>query len=93
MLSTLLLELVSGTTFLIYAIAAILGWIIFYYTIKWAVKNAIIEARTDIELSSSVVNRTEVIEKPYTNKQKTLQERYDAGEISFEEYKSEWDKL
>ena len=78
-------------TLVLYIAAAIIGWVIFYYVVKAAVKNAIIEARSDMERPSLVKDSEP--EKIGTPEQMKLQERYAKGEISFEVYKTEWDKL
>ena len=78
-------------TILIYIIGAIISWIIFYYVIKAAVRNGIIEARSDKNIKNFTANTTP--EKPVNTEQMRLQQRYDKGEIQFEEFKSQWNKL
>lgn len=82
------------TTFIIYLfyfIAVAIGWVIFYYVVKAAVKNGIKEARADKEASTYIRDtKPEIQANP---EQRKLQQRYDKGEIPFEVYQSEWNKL
>ena len=74
---------------LIYIGCALLGWVIFYYTIKGAIKNAIIETR---EKPPAIVQSVpEAVN--WTVGQKALQHRYDRGEITLEQYHKEWDSV
>jgi len=82
------------TTFIMYIfylIAVVIGWMIFYYIVKTAVKNGIKEAHSDKETSTFI--RESKPEIQANSEQRKLQQRYDKGEIPFEVYKSEWDKL
>lgn len=76
-----------STLFLYWVVGVSVGWAIFYYTIKAAVKNGMIEARR-----FQPINNTTSPERPANAKQKELQEKYDKGEIKFEEYQKEWEK-
>lgn len=75
----------------LYIIGIIVGWIIFYYVVKAAVKNGIKEAHSNKEMPAAMNPRKS--EMPTNQDQIRLQQRYDKGEISFEVYKSEWNKL
>lgn len=74
---------------LLYIIGIIIGLLILYYIIKAAVKNAILETRNASEPERRVTN----LEKIPNSQQIALQKKYDNGEITFEEYKKEWDRL
>jgi len=75
------LEIDGMTMALMYLIGAAVGWAIFYYTIKAAVKWGTIEAHAELK---SVVTAL-------TPAQSELQKKYDKGEITIEEYKKQWD--
>ena len=75
----------------LYVVCSIISLVIFYQIIKAAVKNGIIEARAHKEaVTYSNHNKPE---RPANTEQEKLQRRYDKGEITFEEYKAEWNKL
>ena len=76
----------------LYVLCSIISLIIFYHIIKAAVKNGIIEARSSEEVAG-YNNKTSNPERPANTEQAKLQLRYDKGEITFEEYKAEWNKL
>jgi hypothetical protein len=78
-------------TFIFYIIGSIIGLMIFYYVVKTAVKDGIIEARIKNEYISYVKDRKP--ELPMNSKQLNLQNQYDNGEITFEEYQTEWKKV
>lgn len=78
-------------TILFYVIGIIISWIIFYYVVKAAVRNGIKEALPNKEVKS--FNREPIHEIPMNDEQAKLQQRYDRGEITFEVFKSEWNKL
>ncbi len=81
----------TSIIYLLYIIGAIVSWIIFYYVVKAAVKNGIKEARNNNEVSTYIKNsKPERLANP---EQAKLQQRYDKGEITFEVYQSEWNKL
>jgi hypothetical protein len=65
--------------------------IIFYYVVKTAVKHGIIEARINNEYISYVKERKP--ELPMNSEQLKLQNQYNNGEITFEEYQAEWKKV
>ena len=90
-----LLEIpMDGTTlFMIYVAATIIVFIIFYYIIKSAVKFGTIEAMQEINKVSSPANFQKVEDNLPNTAQGLLQKKYDKGEISFDEYKTEWAKL
>jgi uncharacterized membrane protein len=78
-------------TILLYIIGVIISWFVFYYVVKAAVRNGIRESRSDKEFSLNV--RESKPEQPTNAEQLKLQKRYDKGEITFEAYQSEWNKL
>lgn len=81
----------QSVIYLLYFVGVIVSWIIFYYVVKAAVKNGIKEARAEnLNSSYNQYHRPERIANPA---QILLQQRYDKGEISFETYQSEWNKL
>jgi uncharacterized membrane protein len=57
-----------------------LGWVLFYYVVKAAIKNAIIESRMDDSNKPS---------EEFT----ILTEKYHKGELTFEEYQNKWKEL
>ncbi len=69
--------------------AGLLSLVIFYYLIKNAVKNGIIDAQKEVGNKSMLNSEPE---KTLNTKQVELQKKYDRGEIGFEEYKTEWNK-
>jgi uncharacterized membrane protein len=77
--------------YLLYFIGVIVTWIIFYYVIKAAVKNGIKEARNENEVPTNFKDSMPV--KFASTEQAKLQQRYDKGEITFEVYQTEWNKL
>lgn len=76
---------------LFYIVVATIGLLIFYFVVKAAVRNGIKEARIDKEVKTSIGNST--TDRPANAAQIKLQQQYDKGEIKFEEYKSQWNKL
>lgn len=86
-LTYLTIEL-TGEILLIYLIGAIITWAIFYYTIKAAVKNGILDSRQKNEMSAPN-SKPEI--KP-NQEQEKLQILYDKGQITFEEFQNEWAK-
>lgn len=78
-------------TIFLYIIGALISWVIFYYVVKAAVRNGIREARSDKEVPTFTRNSTP--EKTANTAQMKLQQQYDKGEITFEEFKSQWNKL
>lgn len=77
-------------TIVLYVIGIIIGWIIFYYVVKAAVRNGIIEAQIYNQVPPIAKNSKP--EKPANAAQVRLQQQYDNGEITFETYQSEWNK-
>jgi uncharacterized membrane protein len=75
----------------IYSIVVLISWFILYYVIKAAVRNGIKEAWSDN--NGSAFSGVEQREKNANFAQTRLQQQYNNGEISFEEFKSQWDKL
>ena len=81
----------TSMIYLLYIIGGIVSWIIFYYVVKAAVKNGIKESRNNNPVSTYIKeSKPEKIANP---EQAKLQQRYDKGEITFEVYQSEWNKL
>ena len=78
-------------TIFIYLIGALISLVIFYFIVKAAVVNGIREARSDIEVQTFSRNSTPEI--PANAAQMRLQQQYDKGEVTFEEFKSQWNKL
>ena len=78
-------------TCIIYIIGAIIGLMLFYYVVKTAVKDGIIEARIINENTSYV--KDSKYEPTMNSEQLKLQNQYNNGEITFEEYQAEWKKV
>jgi hypothetical protein len=78
-------------TFIFYIIGSIIGLMIFFYVVKTAVKHGIIEARINNEYISYVKERKP--ELPMNSEQLKLQNQYNNGEMTFEEYQAEWKKV
>ncbi|HMJ48305.1 MAG TPA: hypothetical protein VK498_13315 [Ferruginibacter sp.] len=77
------------TMFIVSIAVLCIGLAIFYYLIKAAVKNGILAAN-----EAKIMSETGSISEPlWTPKQIELQKKYERGELSNEEYKTEWDKL
>jgi hypothetical protein len=77
--------------YLLYFIGIIVSLIIFYYVVKAAVKNGIKEAR--IDQNPPIYIKQQDSERFANPEQTKLQQRYDKGEITFDVYQSEWNKL
>ena len=76
-------------TYIFYVIGAVFSWILFYYVVKLAVKNGIEEARQNKSLHSGL-NHSDSQPTPAQIK---LRQQYDNGEITFDIYQSEWNRL
>ena len=76
-------------TYIIYVIGALVSWILFYYVVKLTVKNGIEEARQNKESHSGHTNSNSLP----TPAQIKLRQQYDNGEITFNIYQSEWNRL
>ena len=63
-----------------------IGWIIFYYVVEFAVKNGIKEARQNKTFLFGNANADSLL----TPAQIKLQNRYDIGEVTFDGYQFEW---
>lgn len=74
----------------LYMLCCIIGLIIFYHLVKAAVKNAIIESFAHEKMAKNSTNNKP--ELPANSDQMKLQQQYDKGEITFEEYKAGWNK-
>ena len=84
-----------ATTIILYIIGVVIGWVILYYVVKAAVRNGVTEAldsRSDNKNAPLYMVRREP-ERPASPAQLQLQQRYEKGEISFEVYQAEWNKL
>jgi hypothetical protein len=64
-------------TWTIYVLSVIIGWAIFYYTIKAAVKNGMIEAQTHPDVINKETGKPV---KSCSTEQIKLQERYERGD-------------
>ena len=69
----------------------ILSWILLYYIIKAAVMNAIRDSGL-VKKITDLVKENLPEDKPNTA-QLSIKKKYKSGEITFDEYKSAWDKL
>ena len=76
-------------TYIFYVIGAVFSWILFYYVVKCAVKNGIEEARQN---KASHTDYTNFNSQP-TPAQIKLRQQYDNGEITFDVYQFERDRL
>lgn len=74
------------SNFLVYLGAAVLSWVLFYYTIKAAVTNGILAAKKDEKFFADHKQAA------LTPAQQVLKDRYDGGEITFEEYRTKFDE-
>ena len=75
----------------LYLVCSIISLVILYHIIKAAVRNGIIEARTNKDIL--INGNGSKTERQANAEQSKLQRRYDKGEITFEEYKAEWNRL
>jgi hypothetical protein len=76
--------------YLIYIGCAVLGCIVFYYIIKAAVKNAILETKSETKKTEAIKS---IGDKPPTPDQVALQKKYQNGEMSFDDYRTQFDLL
>jgi uncharacterized membrane protein len=79
--------------YIFYLIGLILFWVLLYYVVKAAVRDGMREARSGESFSQDNKIRNYRPEKPANPEQQKLQGRYDKGEITFEEFQTEWNKL
>ncbi len=86
------LQIDTITILLIYAAGIAIVLSISYYIIKAAVKNGIIDAN-EILNGKGKVSTKSVVESLPNTAHGELQRKYEKGELSFEEYKKEWDRL
>lgn len=70
-----------------------LTWAMLYFTIKAAVKNGMIEAHRFNSLPEEIQRAMLNEDSSFTNEQEKLKKRYENGELTLEEYKTEWDRL
>jgi len=66
--------------YILYILYALAFWVLLYYTIKAAIRNAIIETRPIQFVEPSLADQ------PFNSQQNVLKEKYEAGEISWDEY-------
>lgn len=76
-----------------YLVGAVISWTIFYYTIKAAIKWAIRETNEEKEISEMKKIASQSKDVTMTPALAELQKKYDRGTITFDQYKTEWDKL
>ncbi len=75
------------------ALCFIVSLFIFYYVMKAAVKNGFIEANNSLHfMKKSSESNSDSSNMTLTFEQRSLQQQYEKGEITFEEYKSKWNK-
>lgn len=67
--------------FFIYLISGLLTCLLLFYIVKYAIKSGIKESNNSIKIEN--------LSSP-TIKQIGLKRKYENGEITFEEYKKEW---
>lgn len=77
------------SNFLVYLGAAVLSWVLFYYTIKAAVTNGILAANKDEKFFQQAAAAKEPELSLY---QRELKSQYEAGKISFDEYRLRFDE-
>lgn len=81
----------EASKFVMYFIGIVISWTVLYYVIKSAVKNGVIEALSKKQIAPNTQEYKP--EKKANLQQIELQKKYDNGEISFEVYHSEWNRL
>lgn len=81
----------NSYTGIAYVIGSMVGLMIYYYTLKGAIRNGIVEAHQIMKQSKIGTDNTEE-DSPIPG-QIELTRSYDAGEISFEEYQARWNEL
>lgn len=86
-----MIEKINGFVVVIIIISFVVSWLLLYYVVKAAVKNGIKEARFDY--TSKVTSANNFPNMALTTEQEQLQKRYDRGEITFEFYQAEWNRL
>ncbi|MES2373843.1 MAG: hypothetical protein V4557_14785 [Bacteroidota bacterium] len=77
---------------LFWVIGGILGWVLLYYVIKSAVVNGIRESGL-LESEQKRHVEQQIFESSPNSAQMLLKQKYEKGEISLEEYQSEWNRL
>ncbi len=75
-------------TFIFYIIGSIIGLMIFYYVVKTAVKDGIIEARIRQDFENRRMPPPPLIDSEQLN----LHKKYNNGEITFEEFQAAMEK-
>ena len=81
----------TAYTILLYVLGIAISWIIFYYVVKAAVRNGIRESHLDNEKTRFV--KQDPVERVANAEQLKLQQRYEQGKMTLEEYRAEWNKL
>ena len=81
-----------------YLLAIVIGWILLYFVVKAAVRDGLKEALSEnasVDFGRSPLRNIQetIPERPANAAQKNLQKQYDKGEISFDVYQSEWNRL
>lgn len=75
-----------------YAIALLLSWAVFYFTVKAAVKTGTAEAISESRLPKTR-KAGKVADATPNPAQKKLQAQYDKGQLTFVEYQAQWETL
>jgi len=90
----ILLEIEPMTLLAFYAVGALVTLGIFYFIIKEAVKNGVIEAHTKMNISAISTSPIKDVEASEMNKkQLDLTKRYEKGEITLEDFKDKFNAL
>jgi len=83
--------------YIFYIVCAVASWAIFYYTIKAAIINGVLAANKAEKMSAdSKTAETATLPKAdrvFTIGQIALQDRYEKGEITLEQYRKDWDSV
>lgn len=77
---------------LYWLVGIIVSWVLLYYIIKAAVMNGIRDSGL-VQKIHDRYNESNLQENKYSIAELSLKKRYENGEITFDEYKSEWNKL
>jgi hypothetical protein len=81
-LSTLQEKLNQKYMILIYILSFIISCLLIFYLVKYATKSGVIESHKELQRNET---------NNLTSRQIELQKKYGNGEITFEQYKQEWD--
>ncbi len=77
---------------LYWVIGVVLGWLLLYYIIKSAVVNGIRDSGL-LEREHERYVAQKIHESEPSSAQRLLKQKYENGEIEFEAYKEEWNRL